>query len=129
MTANNMMPTHGKRPEGLNDDDWIYVQFRDGTRAVNQVRYVAWWDHKDKHYADIMAYAPVIFPEPYIPAPDYSKCIGKVCKFWDDYQVAFGILISYNETAHEPFTAKFLNGVSQNFQNCRPVTADEIVKE
>ena len=67
---------------------------------------------------------------PNVPEPDYSKWVGKVCKFHDEYIFTehpdireYGLLLAVNDT-HPKF-------VSQHgaWAYCRPVTADEIVKE
>ena len=123
MTANKMMPTHGKRPEGLKDEDLVWVQYRNGIgRNTDPVTiragYVEWFH--------IIAYCPIEIPEPYVPKQDYSKWIGKVCKFWDDDEskATYGVLESYQEDSPYPFGGSF-----EACKHCRPVTADEIVKE
>lgn len=66
-----MIPTHGKRPEGLKDSDTVWMQHRDDNtinlwRAGN-----LHWDNKT------IAYCLAEPPEPYVPEPDYSKRVGE----------------------------------------------------
>ena len=118
MTANKMMPTHGKRPDGLKDDDWVWLQCR-GKLHCTTVEGVLWGDN-------IEAYCPAEPPAPYAPEPDYSKWIGKPCWFWDDCNGTKRIGIFEGCSGANLFDMQHSDYA---FANCRPVTADEIVKE
>ena len=122
MTANKMMPTYGKRPEGLKDYDIVWMQYRDGEMRALRVGDMRWdWDGDEY---DIVAYCKTIMPEPYIPSPDYSKWIGKPCWFWDEDE-ATRVPRIFKGSA----LGKFYSDAEYSFKHCRPVTADEIVKE
>lgn len=124
MTANKMMPTNGKRPEGLKGDDYVWIQV-DGDDDIYCGR------TRDVHWERIgrgspVTYCPAEPPAPYVPKPDYSKWIGKVCMCWsanEDCAEPF-ILTGYDLSQTLPFRAG-----GWHWKHCRPVTVNEIVKE
>ena len=71
-TKTKMIPTYGKRPEGLKDSDTVWVQFRNGVIDTYHVDRLNWNTRNGSR--DIIAYCEP--PEPYVPEPDYSKWVG-----------------------------------------------------
>ena len=123
-TNGKMMPTHGKKPEGLSNFDMLWVQWKPLDGCYREIECIG--VSPLTPWENIEAYCVIPEPAPYVPEPDYSKWIGKPCWFGhaENKEEVCSVLEKYVVGERNPFRTH-LNA----WPWCRPVTADEIVKE
>lgn len=82
-----MIPIGNSVPD-TGDSEWIYIQYRDGTRHAMDVvlfRKSLSFPPRNERCA-IVAYWPIPVPRPHILPADLTKDLKKPCWFWDNYE-------------------------------------------
>ena len=132
MTQQQLIPTNGKCPEGLEDGDFVWIQFKDGSIDCRRVISCYW----GKYYTDngsrttlsnpVVAYCKAETPEPYAPEPDYSKWVGCLCRF-NDIPVTEASFTSVRMVLKEVTPeGKFRDDAGFLYKYCCPLTPDEV---